>query len=49
MDIVSGYIALKDNLANPIQRFTQADIDNALIVFVHKGIYNHYINFLYAF
>ncbi|KAJ8737306.1 hypothetical protein PYW07_000577 [Mythimna separata] len=37
VDIVSGYIALQGNLDTAVQHFTQADIDNARVVFVHKN------------
>lgn len=36
VDIVSGYIALQNDLETPVQHFTQADIDNGDAVFVHK-------------
>ncbi|XP_063891458.1 chondroitin sulfate proteoglycan 4 isoform X1 [Helicoverpa armigera] len=37
VDIVSGYIALQGHLDTAIQHFTQADIDNGKVVFVHKN------------
>ncbi|PZC75924.1 hypothetical protein B5X24_HaOG205317 [Helicoverpa armigera] len=37
VDIVSGYIALQGHLDTAVQHFTQADIDNGKVVFVHKN------------
>ena len=37
VDIVSGYIAIKGDLENPVDHFTQADIDNRQVIFVHKS------------
>ncbi|XP_048004606.1 chondroitin sulfate proteoglycan 4 [Leguminivora glycinivorella] len=37
VDIVSGHIAMKGNIHEPVTRFTQADIDNGNVVFVHKN------------
>ncbi|OWR43702.1 putative Chondroitin sulfate proteoglycan 4 precursor [Danaus plexippus plexippus] len=37
VDIVSGYIATRGDLDTPIDHFTQADIDNRYVVFVHKN------------
>ncbi|VVC93817.1 unnamed protein product [Leptidea sinapis] len=37
VDIVSGYIAMKDNLESPVNHFTQADIDQSRVAFVHTN------------
>ncbi|XP_047040540.1 chondroitin sulfate proteoglycan 4 [Helicoverpa zea] len=37
VDILSGYIALQGHLDTAVQHFTQADIDNGKVVFVHKN------------
>ncbi|XP_039764117.1 chondroitin sulfate proteoglycan 4 [Pararge aegeria] len=37
VDIVSGYIAMKGDLENSVDRFTQADIDSRQVLFVHKN------------
>lgn len=45
VDIVSGYIAMKGDLENPVDHFTQADIDNRQVIFVHKSkdiIFKHF-------
>ncbi|XP_052752420.1 chondroitin sulfate proteoglycan 4 isoform X2 [Galleria mellonella] len=37
VDIVSGYIAMKRDLETAVYHFTQADIDNGQVIFVHKN------------
>lgn len=37
VDIVSGYIAMKGNIETPVNHFSQADIDNGKVIFVHKS------------
>ncbi|KAI8430567.1 hypothetical protein MSG28_000789 [Choristoneura fumiferana] len=37
VDIVSGHISMKGNLDVPVNHFTQADIDNGNVIFVHKN------------
>lgn len=37
VDIVSGYIAMKGYIETPINHFSQADIDNGKVIFVHKS------------
>lgn len=37
VDIVSGYIAMRGSLDTAVHRFTQLDIDNGKVVFVHKS------------
>lgn len=37
VDIVSGYIAMRGSLDTAVHRFTQQDIDNGKVVFVHKS------------
>lgn len=37
VDIVSGYIAMKENIERAVDHFTQADIDKGKVIFVHKS------------
>ncbi|XP_037868399.1 chondroitin sulfate proteoglycan 4 [Bombyx mori] len=37
VDIVSGYIAMKENIERAVDHFTQADIDKGKVIFVHKN------------
>lgn len=38
-DIVSGYIGIKGDLETPVNHFSQADIDNGKVIFVHMSKY----------
>ena len=36
----NGYLALNHDVTSPIVTFTQADVDDGFVVFVHSGQYS---------